>query len=134
MPECHKCPHNGLGHADCLTCKGPPETNHKGRTFVSLDSGEDPQTAAAVEAATANVATGDDGSDIALPPCCADAVRRLLGYLVALESADLSMVVSRVRGDTLADWGRSHGMSRQGAHRRWIAICRRHPELAKLFT
>jgi hypothetical protein len=39
MPECHKCPHNGKRSSACLKCKGPAESNHHGRTFVSVDAG-----------------------------------------------------------------------------------------------
>lgn len=38
MPDCHKCPRNGRPTRACLTCKGPAETNHKGRSHVSLDA------------------------------------------------------------------------------------------------
>ncbi len=41
MPECHSCSHNGLSWLGCLRCKGPPDTNHKGQTFVSLDAGSE---------------------------------------------------------------------------------------------
>ena len=39
MPECHKCIHNGRRSSACITCKGPSEHNHHGRSFVSIDAG-----------------------------------------------------------------------------------------------
>ena len=38
MPECHKCEWDGKQSKRCLKCKGPAETNHKGRSIVSLDA------------------------------------------------------------------------------------------------
>ncbi len=132
MPECHNCAHNGRRSEACLTCSGPPETNHKGKTWVSLDSGDDPQTAAMVEAVMEPVRTEESGG-VALEDCCADAARRLLAYLATLASADLSLLLSRVGGKPMADWGRTFGVTKQGAHQRWLALCRRHPELRVLF-
>lgn len=39
MPECHRCDHDGRCDPRCLRCKGPPDSNHKGRTFISFDAG-----------------------------------------------------------------------------------------------
>jgi len=39
MPECHRCKYDGCCDPHCLRCKGPPATNHKGQTFVSIDAG-----------------------------------------------------------------------------------------------
>lgn len=49
MPECHRCEHSGRGRVNCLACAGPAETNHKGRSHVSLDAGG-PQTLGEVDA------------------------------------------------------------------------------------
>ena len=39
MPSCHKCVHNGKGHAkECLRCRGPAEINNHGHDKVSLDA------------------------------------------------------------------------------------------------
>lgn len=38
MPECHSCEWNNKGTRHCLTCRGPAETNHKHRVFVSIDA------------------------------------------------------------------------------------------------
>ena len=37
MPDCHKCKHNLKKHRACIKCKGPSETNHKGRSHKTLD-------------------------------------------------------------------------------------------------
>lgn len=63
MPECHRCAHDGRRcAAACLSCKGPPETNHKGQTFISLDAGGwSGQTLGEIEAAEALASdTADD--------------------------------------------------------------------------
>lgn len=39
MPNCHRCQHDGKGHADCLACPGPSETpNNQGCTVVEWDA------------------------------------------------------------------------------------------------
>ncbi len=133
MPECHHCPHNGTASPACLDCKGPPETNHKGKTWVSLDSGEGPQTAAMVEAVMEPIQTAGECGGVAMESCCADAARRLLAYLVGLSPTDLSLVLARVRGLPMAAWGRRYGVTKQGAQQRWRAIVRRHPEMEGMF-
>jgi hypothetical protein len=59
MPECHTCDRNGKSDPACLKCRGPAETNHRGKTFLSIDAGSDSQsqTLGEVEAAAA----GPDG-------------------------------------------------------------------------
>lgn len=50
MPECHSCQHNGKNSLACLRCPGPPQTNHKGRSHISIDSGASGGTLGEVEA------------------------------------------------------------------------------------
>ena len=134
MPECHRCQHNGTESPACLKCRGPAETNHKGRVFVSLDSGEKRQTGAEVEAAMQVAAyEPPDVEVVALPDCCLDTARRLLGVLLELEDDDLHLLRHRLAGGTLADFGGDVEITRQGAHARWNRIVARHTELAAVF-
>lgn len=149
MPECHNCPHNGRANEACLACKGPPETNHKGKTFVSLDAtteGDGGQSAAMVEAAM--LAFGEepepdhddetpspDGADAPrcgadMPECCEDAARRALAFVLALPNEDLLLLAHRSRGGNMAAFGKVARMSKQAVHIRWARIVRQHPELA----
>lgn len=148
MPECHNCPHNGSPTDACLSCKGPPETNHKGKTWVSLDATEgerDDQSAALVEASLLafgeapetdhdDETQGADGSDAPrcgadMPECCEDAARRALATVFGLSNEDLVLFAHRMRGGMLSAFGRDFGLTRQGAHQRWLSLMRRHPVL-----
>lgn len=133
MPECHRCQHNGTESEACLKCKGPPATNHKGRVFVSLDSGDNQQTGAEVEASLAEAYQPPACEEIALPDCCADTARRLLGTMLQLDDEELDLLRHRLAGGTLADFGGDVEITRQAAHARWRRMAQRHPVLQKVF-
>jgi len=137
MPECHKCTLNGTGSEACLTCKGPPETNHHGKTHVSLDSevANDPQTGAEVEASMTVCDRYEPPciEKIDLPDCCADTARRLLAFLSSLEASDLSLVIWRAQGRSLAAWGRRNGFTRQYAHHRYTLLSDKEPVVKGAF-
>lgn len=130
MPECHRCQHNGTESPACLKCRGPAETNHRGHRFVSLDSGTSPQTGAEVEASLAQAYEPQTVEAIDLPECCTDTARRLLATLCGLPDEDLLLLVSRLRGQSLASIARRDKKTRQAAHARWKRLVSRHPELA----
>ena len=64
MPECHACLWNGKKSRRCLTCRGPSETNRKGRSILSLNS-------PGVEAQAVRAAIGEDLADDLLARCAA---------------------------------------------------------------
>jgi hypothetical protein len=134
MPECHRCNLNGTGSNACLKCPGPPTTNHKGRVFVSMDSGDNQQTGAEVEAAMQEAAYEPPTvEEIALPDCCADTARRLLATVAALDDAELLLLMRRLRGQSLASIAGSRRQTRQASHAQWNRIVARHQELAAVF-
>jgi hypothetical protein len=133
MPECHKCPHNGQGSPFCLKCIGPSDSNHHGRTFVSLDSGHAAQTGAEVEAALKVEQQEPQDDLINLQACCADAVRRLVGFLARIEKADLSLLDWIGQGKSMYSWAKQHGVSRQAASSRYAMLCRKIPALKSVF-
>jgi len=133
MPECHRCQHNGTESPACLKCRGPAETNHRGRVFVSLDAGDHPQTAAEVEASMADTYQPPTVEEIALPDCCADVARRLLATLAALEDDELLLLMRRLRGQSLASIAGIRRKTRQASHAQWNRIVARHTELAAVF-
>ena len=133
MPECHRCHLNGTGSNACLKCPGPPDTNHKGRIMVSIDAGDNQQTGAEVEASLADTYQPSTGEEIALPDCCADAVRRLLATIVALDDAELLLLMRRLRGQSLASIAGIRRQTRQASHAQWNRIVARHQELAAVF-
>lgn len=134
VPECHHCQLNGTPSPLCMKCQGPPETNHRGRTFVSFDSGDPEQTGAEVEAAMQRHAYHPPTvEEIALPDCCADTARLLLGVMLQLDDAELALLRHRLAGGSLADFGDGEQITRQAAHARWKAMTERHPTLAGVF-
>lgn len=135
MPECHRCrwntePPTEAKEAACLECKGPPETNHKGKVFVSLDAdgGRGRQTLAEAEIAMRRT----EGEEVRgqLPDCCRKTALALLDYMDGLTAAEIKVLVAVAHGASLAEVARAAGVTRQAAHGRWKVIVGKFPELA----
>jgi hypothetical protein len=132
--ECHKCQWNDrrpskAKTAACSHCVLPPDrVNHKGKTFVSMDSGRTAEKVAK-EKSDAPHRSALDG---VLPKCCQETAARLLGFLEALGDSDRNLVMRILRGKTHADVARELGVTRQAVSGRWAAVVRRHPELRAL--
>ena len=132
MPECHRCEHNQTGSAACLKCRGPAETNHKGRTFLSIDAGDEPQTIGEVEACAAVryrqetiEAESSDHIDVAN-------LREALRTVFDLSPENFAMVRAFFHGATMADVGRDMGMTRATISARVKKLVKRHPAFAFL--
>lgn len=98
--ECHKCKWNDrrpskAKTAACSNCVLPPDrVNHKGRTFVSMDSGRTAEKVAK-EKAEAPAPSSLDG---VLPKCCQETASRLLGFLEALGDSDRNLAMRILQG------------------------------------
>ena len=122
MPECHKCEHDGKRSEACLTCRGAAETNHKGRSHVSIDAGG-AQTLGEVEAARAEIAArrfirrGKVGTE------AAEVVRVML----SLSVKDFALVKALLAGKSMADVAREDGKTRAAVSDRVRKLVGRHP-------
>lgn len=123
MPECHRCPYNGKGDPICLTCSGPPETNNKGRSHISMDAGEGAQTLGEVEAALARhgresgEGEGYDGHDPA----------EVARAFMALSVEEFGLVRALLAGKTMTKIGRAEGVTKAAISARLKALVERHP-------
>lgn len=159
MPECHNCRWNDEPPTDekaaaCTACELPADrTNHKGRTFLSLEAGAERggQTAAEVEAALQTArAEAEAGADaLPLPDCCRQTALALLDYMDGLTGRELKLLVEVAHGATLADIADAGVIERKGGRGRrgrnadgtmtrasvskiWRGILERFPDLAEV--
>lgn len=123
MPECHNCPYDGKGAPECIDCKGPPDTNHQGQTFVSVD--------AVFGLATPTLTST---ADLDLKPCCCDAVRQMLAIFVVMNDTDRLLVCYVLRGGTPTAWARSRGLTKQSAFQRVKRLVKTYPWLKNILT
>jgi len=135
MPECHVCPHNGQGHAECLTCKGPSEPGHHGRVHISIDSGMSEQGQSLGEVLASQHAVPTVAADEI--PEALDTARAILGFMLTLSEVELRVLAIRLSTDavpTAAAIGRSVGLSRTGAVRAMKRIRDKLPRGASRWT
>lgn len=132
MPECHRCEHNGTGSTACLRCRGPAETNHKGRTFLSIDAGDEPQTLGEVEASAAVRYRQETLEAEASERIDASNLREALRTVFDLSPENFAMVRAFFHGATMADVGRDMGMTRATISARVKRLVKRHPAFAFL--
>lgn len=123
MAECHKCRFNGLGNPICIRCPGPADTNHHGQTHISMDAGADAQTFGEVEASLRRVAQPEIARE--LPEI--DAARRVLAEFMALSDPDLRLVRALMRGESMAAFGKTEGLTRAAVSWRVKQIAKKHP-------
>lgn len=125
MPECHKCPHNGTGSPACLTCAGPPDTNHRGRSHISIDAGDDAQTLGEVAASMQQMQEAEQQTG--REPAGIDAARRVLHEFVTLADDDVRLVCSLMRGESMAAVAKREGLTRAAVSWRVKRLVAKHP-------
>jgi hypothetical protein len=113
----------------CLTCHGPPETNHKGRTHISIDAG-DGQTLGEVEASHA-AASRNAGNAEDIPGISPDAERVASAFL-SLDADDFALVKALLAGRSMADVARDAGLTRAAVSARCKRLAARNPVFAFL--
>lgn len=121
--DCHKCQHNGKGSTACLSCKGPSETNHKGRSHVSIDAGGNSQTMGEVEASI-SVMFKDVKSKF--PRIHPDAAKVALAFL-SMDDADFRLVKALLGGKTMASVAREAGLTRAAVSAQVKRLAVKHP-------
>jgi hypothetical protein len=126
MPECHKCPYNGTGNPICLSCAGPPDTNHRGRSHISIDAGDDAQTLGEVAASIQQMKEADQ-HDGHKEPAGIDAARRVLHEFVTLADDDVRLVCSLMRGESMAAVAKREGLTRATISWRVKRLVAKHP-------
>ena len=119
MPECHKCVHNGKGSEACWTCKGPAETNHKGRSHVSIDAGG-AQTLGLVQASV-TIRGGHDDT-------VSEDARHLLAALLGLLPEEFLLIKRLLAGRSMADIAREDGLTRAAISDQVRKLVEQHPE------
>lgn len=132
--ECHKCKWNDrrpskAKTAACSNCVLPPDrVNHKGKTFVSMDSGRTAEKVAKEKSDD----PGRSALDGILPKCCQETAARLLGFLEALGDSDRNLAMRILQGKSHTEVAKELGVTRQAVSSRWSAAVKRHPELMVL--
>lgn len=152
MAECHRCrwndqPPSPEKERACLACSLPEDyVNHKGKVFVSFESGPSVQTAAEVKAAEKeaeraaenekNVAIDLDDPEILMAYEIGMEVgaMRLLKYLSDIRAGNkgndrVLNLLEVVSGKKLADIARELGVTRQALSIEWGHMVDAHPEL-----
>ena len=109
MPECHRCRFNGLGDPRCLSCKGPPEVNHKGRNIVSRDSGNGRRSKAEVESDTKRIPVARSYT----PPVVFEYALEVVYAFSSLSVEEFSLVRMFLNGATQSQMARAQGVTRQ---------------------
>lgn len=125
MPECHKCPHNRARSEACLKCRGPSETaNNHGRSHISIDAGSDDQKMGEVEASRSR----DHRSTIAgnIPGVHPD-VLTIVSAFACLTDAEFALVRAYLNRKSMADLGRSTGLTRAAISARVARLVEKHP-------
>jgi DNA-binding NarL/FixJ family response regulator len=130
MPECHRCPYNGKHSKACLKCKGPADTNHKGKSFVSIDSG-DGQTLGEVEASARISVFSHEDVRSRMPRVHPDAVRVAVAFL-SLTQSDFELVQALLGGKNMSDVSRDVGLTRAAISAQVKRLVRKHPVFAFL--
>lgn len=126
MPECHNCPYNGKGNPICLTCQGPPETNHKGRTHLSMDAGDGGQTMGEAEAALRPKKPFERAECREMTPEMA-AARRVAYEFTSLSAEEFGLVQALMRGQSMAQAAREMGLTKAAVSARVRKLVERHP-------
>lgn len=152
MSECHRCPHNGRASTACITCDGPPDTNHKGQTFVSINACQDGegQTLGEVEASldrkrpferaecleidveeVDHDRLGNDRSSVRSdhqPESEAVTAARSIAFaFTSLTELEFYLVQRLMRGENMAQIGKRQGMTRAAISARVKKLVEKHP-------
>lgn len=150
--ECHRCPNNGKSSTACLSCDGPPDTNHRGQTFLSINAGQgkDGQTLGEVEASFERKTTFEqaecleiDAEEVDLerlgnnslrkggePEYESEAVTaaRSIAYaFTSLTELEFYLVQRLMRGENMAQIGKRQGMTRAAISARVKKLVQKHP-------
>lgn len=150
--ECHRCPHNGQSSTACLSCGGPPDTNHRGQTFLSINAsqGSDGQTFGEVEATLSpkrpferaecleidvedvdNDRLDHDRSSVRSdhqPESEAVTAARAIAYaFTSLTELEFYLVQRLMRGENMAQIGKRQGMTRAAISARVKKLVEKHP-------
>ena len=134
MPVCHKCAHNLQGHAECLSCRGPGEPSHAGKSFVSLSSMDDPAGYLHAHAAEGWRITGAGGGEgvTGLPDGVEDYLRRLLSSFAQMKDGQAVICRRLLAGQTMAEAARGMGVTRQAVYSAVRKMMRQFPEVRAL--
>lgn len=124
MPECHSCPKNGKRDRACLKCKGPADTNNKSQNMLHYQQAEDIELAMKAPQRT---------PELNIPPCCADTARRLISEFRGLNCEQIALLCSALDGQSLSDFARARGVSRQAAFAAKKFLIEKRPMLAVVF-
>lgn len=133
MPECHKCKHDGKHSKVCVRCAGPGETNHKGRSHISLDASNDGgQTLGDVLAVASASAKGR-------PPMMrsrADRLAAVTAFMAIMEMDDRSFRIVRARfrdpSVPLSVLAKRYRVSTQAVHQRLQSLAEAWPGVREL--
>jgi len=123
MPECHKCLLNGQRSPKCLSCKGPPDTNHKGASHISIDAGEDDRT---LGETLASLAVSDHRGAAPIADAL-DMARLVACEFCSLSASEFALVQQLMRGGTMAGVGRNAKLTRATISARVKRLVARHP-------
>lgn len=129
MPECHRCKFNGKGDPRCLTCKGPPEVNNKGRYVVSMDSAESGRQSCGEVAATCK-RIGTGRSFVPSPEL--DLALKVVYVFAELTPIEFDMVRLLFGGATQSDIARARGLTRQAISLAMRKLVKKHPVFGAL--
>jgi hypothetical protein len=118
MPECHKCPLDGRPTRECLNCRGPADTNHKGRVHIELD-----EALACYSQRQPFVRRGEFAP-----------VAEFLRGCMELDGRTRDLIFARLLDPTvpLRVLGRRHRMSLQAVHARFLRAAADWPVLLDL--
>lgn len=151
--ECHRCPHNGRQSQACLSCEGPPETNHRGQTFLSINAsqqGSNGQTFGEVEATLSHKRPFDRAECLEIdvedvdhdrldhdrgsvrsdhqPESEAVTAARSIAYaFTSLTELEFYLVQRLMRGENMAQIGKRQGMTRAAISARVKKLVEKHP-------
>lgn len=123
MPECHRCPFDGKGDPRCLTCKGPPEVNNKGRNVVSRDSGNSRRSKAETESDTKRIPVARSYN----PPIVFDYALEVVYAFSSLSVEEFVLVRMFLNGATQSQMARAQGVTRQAVSLAVKKLVQRHP-------
>jgi len=123
VPECHRCQYDGKGDPHCLTCKGPPATNNKGRYVVSRDSGGGHRSEAEVASDTKRISVARTYN----PAKELDYALEVIYAFVELTQVEFDLVRQLVGGATQSDIARAHGLTRQAISLAMRKLVKKHP-------
>lgn len=153
MPECHNCPENGKQSQACIACNGPADTNHRGQTFLSINSGqrgEDGQTLGEIEATLNDKRPFDRAECLEIdveevdrdplwqnrgfvphdhqPESEAITAARAIAYaFTSLTELEFYLVQRLMRGENMAQIGKRQGMTRAAISARVKKLVQQNP-------